>query len=149
MDANGHAALAHVLHDATSSVVEQLRAQLQEKERELAQADRRLAQATARTAAIHLHCRSQVSRRFLQAEEWCDDIKSWVRRMNVTKKWYRIPIPYVSIAYMLHGYEYVKYYVHEKEWFDDMQEDEPEFESTTWSEHWPEFEPDLIPQAPD
>ena len=57
--------------------------------------------------------------------------------MNVTKKWYRIPIPYVSIAYMLHGYEYVKYYVHEKEWFDDMQEDEPEFESTTWSEYWP------------
>ena len=46
MDANGHAALSHVLQDATSSVIEQLRAQLQEKERKLRELDRQLAQAT-------------------------------------------------------------------------------------------------------
>ena len=46
MDATGHAALSHVLHDATSSVVEQLRAQLQEKERKICELDRQLARAT-------------------------------------------------------------------------------------------------------
>ena len=50
MDATGHAALSHVLHDATSSVVEQLRAQLQEKERKICELDRQL--ALARTVAL-------------------------------------------------------------------------------------------------
>ena len=148
MDANGHAALAHVLHDATSSVVEQLRAQLQEKERELAQAkidaDRRLAQATARTAAIHLHCCGQVRSHLLDFEERCVEFESWCRRMEETKKWN----PRVNLGILLSFWEamddvcyYAKYYLGfdywEHEWFDEMQDREPEFESTTWSEHWP------------
>ena len=151
MDANGHAALSHVLQDATSSVIEQLRAQLQEKERELAQADRRLAQATARTAAIHLHCCGQVRSHLLDFEDWCVEFESWVRRMEETKKWN----PHVNVpnrpgetrtweffweAMKDDVCHYAKSYVDydfENEWFDDMQDREPEFESTTWSEYWP------------
>ena len=55
MDATGHAALTHVLHDATSSVIKQLRAQLQEKERKLRELDRRLAQATCIRAIDQEH----------------------------------------------------------------------------------------------
>ena len=56
MDANGHAALSHVLHDATSSVVEQLHAQLQEKERKIRELDRQLALATCIRAIVIDKC---------------------------------------------------------------------------------------------
>ena len=151
MDANGHAALSHVLQDATPSVIEQLHAQLQEKDRELAQADRRLAQATARTAAIHLHCCGQVRSHLLDFEERCVEFESWCRRMEETKKWNpHVNVPNApgetrtwesfweamdDVCYYAKYYLGFDYWGHE--WFDDMQDREPEFESTTWSEHWP------------
>ena len=87
MDATGHAALTHVLHDASLSVIKQLRAQLQEKDRKIRVLDRRLARAAVEAAWLNNHVAAHL--RAMSDKNFCfveDDLKDTKMFLAVSDK---------------------------------------------------------------